>query len=888
MHRKRLFLIDGNSFCYRAFFAIKSLSNSKAQPTNAIYGFVTMLNKIIEKEKPDYLAVAFDLKAPTFRHKLYEEYKIHRKPMPDELVVQIEPIKEILHAYKIKSFEKEGFEADDILATIAKGLSKNLLEIFIVTGDKDTLQLVNDRIRVYNTYKEGLVYDIETVRKNFGVEPSRIVDLMALMGDSSDNIPGIPGIGRKTAVSILKEFGSLDNLFSNLDKLKNERIRESIKKNRDRAMLSRTLATSNMEVPIEIELEEMRLREPDKERLFNLFKELEFKSLLKDFAPSYSTKEDLDYNLIDTRENFENFLKKLKGKKIFSFDFETTSQDPVQAEVVGLSFSFKNKEAYYIAILNKGKYLLEPDYIFHSLKDIFEDPNYRKIGQNIKYEKIILKNLGIDLKGIYFDTMVASYLINPSKPNHNLDDIAVEYLNTKITSIEELIGKEKKQLSMIEVGLEKIYRYGCQDADITFRLYGILKEHLKRYDLDELFYKVELPLIDVLAQMEINGVRLDTKLLRRLSSEMEETLKRLTNDIYEIAGCSFNINSPKQLAEVLFERLKLPTVKKTKTGYSTDVEVLEELAKAHSIAKALLEYRELSKLKTTYVDALPELINPKTGKVHTSFNQTVAQTGRLSSSNPNLQNIPIKTETGRRIRKAFIPEDNSNLLISADYSQIELRILAHLSEDETLMDAFKKDLDIHTHTASLIFNLKEEAVTPKMRDIAKTVNFGIVYGMSPYGLSRDLGIEPQKAKEFIDSYFNRYPRVRTYLDEQINLARRHGFVKTLFNRRRYIPDISSTNIQIRQFAERTAINTPIQGSAADLIKLAMIKVYEALMNKGLDCKPILQVHDELVFDCSREDVKRSGPIIKDIMENVIKLKIPIKVSLKSADNWLEA
>lgn len=885
---EKLFLIDGNSFCYRAFFAIRNLSNSKGQPTNAIYGFVTMLNKILEEEKPDYLAVAFDLKGPTFRHDMYEKYKIHRKPMPDELAMQLEPIKEILCAYNIRIFEKEGFEADDVLATLAKRLSSDSLDIYIVTGDKDTLQLVNDNIKVYNTHKEGLIYDRETVETNFGVPPDRIVDLMALMGDASDNIPGILGIGPKTAVALINEFKSLDNLFLNLDKIKNERLRDKLKKNKESAILSRELATSKIDVAIEVNLNDMRLRKPNRTALFNLFKELEFKSFLRDFAPSNASEKDLDYRLIDTKTDFENFAKELKKRKTFSFDFETTSAEPMQAEVVGVSFSFKEKEAYYVALLNRGKYLLEPSYVFGLLKEIFEDPEYKKIGQNIKYEKIILKNMGIELKGIYFDTMVASYLINPSKPNHNLDDIALEYLDIKITPIEDLMEKTRKHFTMSDVELEKIYKYGCQDADITFRLHRILKDRLSHFGLDGLFYEIELPLIDVLAQMEINGVRLDTQLLHRLSKEMEGALNRLTGEIYEMAKATFNINSPKQLAEVLFERLKLPIIKKTKTGYSTDVEVLEELAKTHSIAKALLDYRELSKLKTTYVDALPELINPKTGKVHTSFNQTVAQTGRLSSSNPNLQNIPIKTETGRKIRRAFIPESPSNLLISADYSQIELRILAHLSNDSALIEAFKNDLDIHAHTASLIFGVKEDSVATEMRDVAKTVNFGIVYGMSPYGLSRDLGIDPQQAKEFIDSYFNRYPGVKTYIDGQISFARKHGFVKTIFNRRRYIPDISSTNIQVRQFAERTAINTPIQGSAADLIKLAMIKINEILTVKKLSCKLILQVHDELVFDCSKGDIKKSELAIKDVMENVIRLKIPIKVSIKTADNWLDA
>ncbi|MFH0839316.1 MAG: DNA polymerase I [Candidatus Omnitrophota bacterium] len=888
MNRKRLFIIDGNSFCYRAYFAIKNLSNSKGRPTNAIYGFVTMLNKIIETEKPDYVAVAFDLKGPTFRHAMYDDYKIHRKPMPDELVSQLNPIKDILRAYNIKIFEKEGFEADDILATIVKKLTREPLEIFIITGDKDMLQLVDEHIKVYNTYKEGLIFDAEAVKENFGVEPKGIVDLIALMGDSSDNIPGVPGIGHKTALSLLKDFGSLDTLLTNIGKIKSEKLKSLIERNKDKALLSRTLAITKCDVPLDITLEDMKRTEPERESLFELFKEFEFKSLSKEFAPSHQTQEDLDYRLILTKRDFEDFLKKLKEKEIFAFDFETTSTDPIQAEVVGVSFSFKMKQAYYIALYNKGKYLLEPKYVFASLKNIFEDVRYKKIGQNIKYEKIILRNLGIDLRGISFDTMVASYLINPSKPNHNLDDIAIEYLNVKITSIEELVGKGKGQLSMADVDLEKIYKYGCQDSDVTFRLSKLLGERLKQYEMEDLFRNIELPLIDVLADMELAGVKLDTKLLNKLSLKMEETLTCVTRTIYKMADATFNINSPKQLSEILFEKLKLPVIKKTKTGYSTDVEVLEELSKTHPIAKVLSEYRELSKLKSTYVDALPELINSKTEKVHTSFNQTVAQTGRLSSSNPNLQNIPIKTEEGRKIRAAFIPASKSNLLISADYSQIELRILAHLSTDEVLIDAFKREVDIHAYTASLIFGVGEKEITQEMRDTAKTVNFGIVYGMSPYGLSKDLGIEPQKAKEFIDAYFNRYPKVKLYMDQEIELARKCGFVKTIFNRRRYIPDITNTNMQVRQFAERTAVNTPIQGSAADLIKLAMIEIHNIFQSKKLKCKMILQVHDELVFDCAKEDEPKAAGIIKEIMEHVITLSVPIKVSIKSGLNWLEA
>lgn len=902
MSKKRLFLIDGNSFCYRAFYAIRSLSNSKGQPTNAVYGFVTMLGKIIKDNAPDMLAVAFDMKGPTFRHKKYDEYKIHRKPMPDELVGQMPYIKKVVSAYNIPIYQLEGYEADDILATIAKKAEDNDIETFIATGDKDALQLVNNHIKVYNTNKEGLIYDAEKVKERYGVTPEMVPDIMALMGDASDNIPGVQGIGEKTAIELISEFGSLDNLLKNVDKVKGEAKKKTLRENEKIAVLSRELAIVDTKVPIDIDFKELELKEPDQEKLLELFKELEFKAFVKEFTPKESLKSV--YELVDDDKKFKKLIKELKDLDEFAFDFETTSEDPVLASLVGVSFSWKVGHACYVPVnpspgnsqrrelLTSGqgsstKYF-DRDTVLSELKPIFEDASVRKIGQNIKYEYIVLSNYGIKLAGEFFDTMVASYLLNPSKPNHNLEEISIEYLNHKMTTpIEELIGKGKKAITMDLVDVDKVCAYCCEDSDVTLRLARILKKEIADKSLDDLFYKVEMPLIEVLASMEITGVSIDKEYLADLSSEMEKKLSALTKSIYEMAGQEFNINSPKQLSEILFEKLKLPVIRRTKTGNSTDEEVLTKLASMHKLPQTLLEYRELSKLKSTYVDSLPDLLNPKTHRIHTSFNQAVTATGRLSSSGPNLQNIPIRTEEGRKIRKAFIPSGKDRLLLSADYSQIELRILAHMSGDKHLMKAFKEGLDIHSFTASLVFNIDEKSVTGEMRGMAKTVNFGIIYGMSPYGLSQSLNIDVNKAKDFIDAYFERYPDVKQYMESLMAEAREKGYVTTILGRRRYIPEINSPDMRMRQFAERTAINAPIQGSAADLIKVAMININGKLAKKGLGTKMTLQVHDELVFDVPKKELEESCRIVKDGMENVIKLKVPVEAHMEVGKNWLE-
>lgn len=880
MSKTRLFLIDGNSFCYRAFYAIRQLSNSKGQPTNAVYGFVTMLGKLIADTKPDMLAVAFDMKGPTFRHKKYDEYKIHRKPMPDDLAGQMAYIKEVVEAYNIPIFQMQGYEADDVLATIAKKAEARDIETFIVTGDKDALQLVNSHIKVYSTHKDGLVYDADKVMEAYGVGPDRMVDIMALMGDATDNIPGVLGIGEKTAVELISEFGSLDNLLKNVDKIKSESKKKAIKDNQDMAILSKELAVLDADVPVEIDFKELELKAPDEIRLLELFKELEFKTLLKNLTPK--GKLDSEYTLVDNDKKLKKLIGHLKDAKEFVFDCETTNVDPMLARLVGISFAWEVGDVYYIP-LNKYH---DVDAVLADLKPIFESDDIKKIGQNIKYEYIVLSNYGIKLRGISFDTMVASYLLNPSKPNHNLEDISFDYLNHKMTTpIEELIGKGKNAITMDMVDVDKVFRYCCEDSDVTMRVKKVLEKELSAKDLEELFYKVEMPLVEVLAIMEISGVSIDKDYLADLSLEMEKKLDKLTKHIYDAAGEEFNINSPKQLSRILFEKLKLPIVKKTKTGISTDEEVLTKLALEHKLPESLLEYRELSKLKSTYVDSLPSMINPKTGRVHASFNQTVTATGRLSSSGPNLQNIPIKTEEGRKIRRAFIAKSNDSILISADYSQIELRVLAHLSGDAELATAFKEGRDIHTYTASLVFEVDEKDVDPGMRNMAKTVNFGIIYGMSPYGLSQSLKIEVNKAKDFIDAYFERYPGVRLYLEGLIAEARENGYVTTILGRRRHIPEINSSDGRLKSFAERTAVNTPIQGSAADIIKVAMIAINGKI--GGMKSKMIMQVHDELVFDVPRVEVDKMRRIIKDGMEKVIELKVPIEAHIEMGPNWLD-
>lgn len=888
----KLFLVDGHSFCYRAFYAIQGLTNSRGEPTNAIYGFVAMMRKLVGDQKPDFLAVCFDPKGKTFRHEQYKEYKAHRKPMPEDLVAQIEPIKEFCRISRIPMYEKQGFEADDVIGTLALRAEKEGMEVFIVTGDKDAFQLVDDRIKILQPHKDNLVYDREGVKERFdGLGPEKIVEILALMGDASDNIPGVPGIGEKTAIKLMQRFKSVENILKNTEEISSEKVRSSLKENEADLRLSLSLAKIDTNVPVEIDWKALEANEPDEAALLEFFKRYEFRGMIKHLSPQgEGDKGKRDYSIVQNPKELKAFIEKLGKIKAFSFDTETTSSDPMRAVLVGMSFSWEPLTAYYIPTASKehqGPGLPLED-VLGGLKDILEDPKTAKYGQNIKYDSIVLAQSGVRLSGVIFDTMIASYLVNPVKRNHNLDDISLEYLDVKKIPTESLIGTGKKQITMAEVPLEKISEYACEDADCVFRLAPVLEKKLKEHGLTDLYEKVELPLSEVLAKIEMNGVALDLQYLKQLSDQTGKEIEKLVRDIHKEAGTEFNLDSPKQLADVLFVQKKLPTMKKTKTGFSTDASVLEKLALTYELPKMLLEYRERAKLKSTYLDALPEMVNPATHCVHTSYHQTTTDTGRLSSSDPNLQNIPIKTEAGRLIRKAFIPRERKKIkgkILSADYSQIELRILAHFCGDPNLVKAFQEDRDIHAFTATLLYGVKEKDVTRQMRNVAKTINFSVLYGKTGYGLSQDLRISIQEADEFIRNYFDRYAKVREFLDAQKEKAKKEGFLTTILGRRSYFPNLHSNNAQLRNYSERAAINAPLQGSAADLIKLAMIAIQAKLDGENHGALMIMQVHDELVFDVPAGEAEALGRMVKKEMEEAYKLKVPLKADLFIGESW---
>ncbi|OQX86545.1 DNA polymerase I [candidate division KSB1 bacterium 4484_87] len=902
---KKLFLIDSMGLIYRGYFAISRnpLITTRGENVGAVYVFLRSILKILDEEKPDYLAAVFDTPEPTFRHKMYPEYKATREKMPDELVDQLPRIREVLAALNIPLIEVPGLEADDVMGILAREAENSGMETFLVTGDKDFMQLVSPKIKIYDPGRSGkdvTILDPEGVTKKVGLKPEQIIDYLALIGDKSDNIPGVPNIGPVTALKLLGKYDDLERIYQNLKKIEPERIRHQLEKYREQAYLSKLLVTidTNKEIPFDVK--KLSLKRADAEKAFSLMKELEFNSLLDRFSSSTEKKSEQKYEIIRSADALEKLINELAGCKKFTLDLETTDVDPMKAEIVGISFSWQEGKAFYVPVLQgesgmSGDLFQKQDFtgfiksnVLQKLAPIFLNESIKKCGQNIKYDLIVLKNAGADVKGVDFDTMVASYLINPSLRQHNLDALALQYFNYKKVTTKSLIGSGKKQISMAEVPLDKIGFYACEDADFTQRLRVVLEPKLDQLGLKELFDKVELPLLFVLMEMEMAGVALDIRLLQQMSAELDELLDQIVKKIYSIADVEFNINSPKQLSEVLFERLKLRVIRRTKTGPSTDVGVLEELSKEHELPRYILEYRQLSKLKSTYVDALPRLINKKTGRVHTSYNQTVAATGRLSSSDPNLQNIPIRTELGRKIRKAFIPGDRNHILVDADYSQIELRIMAHLSEDENLIKAFQDGEDIHRSTAATVFNVSMDEVTEDQRRRAKEVNFGIMYGMGVYGLANRLGISNEEAENFIETYFASYPGIRKFMEESKELARKQGFVTTLLNRRRYLPEIHSENRQLREFAERNAINTPIQGSAADLIKVAMIRISERIKKENLQTKMIMQVHDELVFEVPKPELEAAKALIKEEMENAIDLKVPIKVDIGVGENWLEA
>jgi DNA polymerase-1 len=886
--RSKLFLIDGSSYIYRAFYAIRHLSNSKGLPTNATFGFVQMLLRVLKEHRPDYLAVTFDSKAPTFRTEVYKEYKANRPAMPESLTPQIPYIKKIIEGYRIALLEREGYEADDLIGTVAKRLESEV-DVVIVTGDKDLLQLVSDRIQVYDSMKEKR-FGVEEVIERFGVSPEQVVEVMGLAGDAIDNIPGIPGIGEKTAIQLIKTYGSIDNLLTHVEEIPQKKLKENLKTHGDLARLSRKLATIHTDVPVHSQLKDFSLSPPDLKSLKEIFKELEFnklfKELLEEKGPLSATR---DYRLVIHQDAFLALLEDLKKAASFSVDLETTSPYPMWADLVGISLSYTPHQAFYIPLAHQNQgatQQLPLAWVLEQLKPILEDRGMKKVGQNIKYDWIVLKRYGIHLQGIDGDTMIASYLLNPTKHNHNLGEIAQEYLDRSVTDYKEVVGTGVKTLTFDQIELEKARDYSCEDADVTLQLSHLLFPKLAEGGMKDLFDQVEMPLVMVLAKMEMKGVRIDLDLLREYSKEIEIQLQQKIERIYGLAGEVFNINSSQQLGKILFDKLKLPVVKKTKTGYSTDVDVLTKLSLQHDLPLEILGYRNLSKLKSTYVDAFPKLIHPKTGRVHTSYNQTVTATGRLSSSDPNLQNIPVRGEEGNRIRQTFIPEKGWSI-VSADYSQIELRILAHLSQDETLIQAFQNNEDIHARTASEIFSVPMEKVTPPMRREAKVINFGILYGMSAYGLSQQLGIEPKIAQAYIDEYFKKYIGVQTYIEKSLEEARQKGYVMTLLHRRRYLPDIHSPTVAIRQATERMAVNTPLQGTAADMIKVSMIHIQNRIEELGLSTRMIMQVHDELVFEVPEEELPKALPMIQNEMETVMDLSVPLKVSVHAGKNWAE-
>ncbi|MBN2373553.1 DNA polymerase I [bacterium] len=884
-----LYLIDGNSYIYRAYYALPHLSNSKGLPTNAILGFTNMLLKVMRDDRPDYFAVTFDVKGPTFREEEFKGYKIHRPKTPPDLLVQIPYIKEIVKGFGIPVLELQGYEADDVLGTLSRR-GENDYIVFIITGDKDAFQLISDSVFVIREHKDRIVYNEEKVMERYGVKPFQIPDLMGLMGDKIDNIPGVPGIGEKKATALIKEFSSLENLLANIDKIASAALRCAIEENRDQAILSKRLATIMTDCPIEVDWADLKMGKPNRETLLEIFRELDFSALMKQFAPSSQHSENA-YKVILDKVEFDGLCARLQNVPAFSIDLETTDKRPMWARIVGISLSYEEHKAYYIPVRHSYQDCpeqLDPFYVLDKLRPVIENPGIKKYGQNIKYDMICLEQEGIHIQGLGFDTMIASYVLNPTKHNHNLEQISLEYLGHKPVSYTEVTGTGKQAKRFDEVPVEKAGEYSCEDADLAFLLTGILKPKIEEESLTDLYYDLELPLVEVLAEMEKTGVRIDPVLLSNLSKEIGIELDRIIEKIYRLAGGPFNIDSPKQLSCILFERLGLPVVKKTKTGLSTDVDVLMTFAAmGHELPGAILDYRQLKKLKSTYVDALPCLINPETQRVHTSFNQTVTATGRLSSSDPNLQNIPIRTEMGRRVRQAFIPEKGS-LILSADYSQIELRILAHLSQDPILIKAFTQGEDIHTRTACEIFGLASDQVNSEMRRRAKTVNFGIIYGMSGFGLARDLGVDKSTAQDYITHYFERYAGVKSYIDSLIEQARKDGYVSTLFNRRRFINELDSTNKNTRQMAERMAINSPIQGSAADLIKKAMIGLYPRLKRELPETKLILQIHDELLFEVTESDIEYASSIIREEMEGAIRLSIPVKVDINTGKSWAEA
>ncbi len=915
---KKLFLLDGMALIYRAYFALSRNPriNSKGLNTSAILGFANTLNDILKNQKPTHIGVAFDTSAPTFRHESYAPYKANREKMPEDLSISIPYVFKLIEGFKIPILTLDGYEADDIIGTLSKKAEKEGFTTYMMTPDKDFGQLVSDNIYMYKPARMGNkaeTWGVYEVCERFGIaNPLQVIDILGLWGDASDNIPGVPGIGEKTATKLIYEYDSIENLLKNTDKLKGKQ-KENLENFADQALMSKQLATIMLDVPIEFNAKDLELNEPDVVELKKLFDELEFNTFAKRFFKTIEEEQtnsdeegqqDLfseieekksnnientthEYNLITSQKEAEELAKTLLKEKVICFDTETTGLDPNNSELIGISFSIKKHHGWYISLSENYEEAVGMISVF---KDILESPDILKIGQNIKYDINILSWYEINVAGPFFDTMIAHYLIQPDM-RHNMDLLAETYLNYTPVSIESLIGKKgRNQLSMRNVDIEKVKEYATEDADITLQLMEYFDPELDKTSTKKLFETMEMPLVPVLANMERQGVKLDVKALNDISNKLGSEIIDIEKNIFSLAGKEFNIASPRQLGEVLFEDLAISSKpKKTKTGqYKTGEDILLKLEYKHPIVKEILEYRSLTKLKNTYVDALPTLVNPRDGRIHTSYNQAVAATGRLSSNNPNLQNIPIRTERGKEIRKAFVPANDDYMLLAADYSQIELRLIAHFSGDESMIEAFNNGLDIHGATAARVYGVNYEDVTRDMRSKAKTVNFGIIYGISAFGLSERMGIPRREAADIINNYFEKYPGIRTYMNESIEFARKHGYAETIMGRRRYISDINSANAVVRGYAERNAINAPIQGSSADMIKIAMINIHNELTKNNLKTKMILQVHDELVFDMYREEETIVKKIIEENMRNAIELKVRVDVDINTGNNWLEA
>lgn len=920
---EKLFLLDAYALIYRAYYAfIKNPRiNSKGFNTSAILGFVNTLEEVLRKENPTHIGIAFDPSGPTFRHEAYEAYKAQREETPEAIRQSVPVIKDIIRAYHIPILEIAGYEADDVIGTLATEAGKRGINTYMMTPDKDYGQLVGEHVFMYRPKygdKDFEVMGVEEVKAKFDIQsPLQVIDMLGLMGDTADNIPGCPGVGEKTAQKLIAQFGNIENLLAHTDELKGA-IKKKVEENKEQITFSKFLATIKTDVPIALDMEALKREEPDEEELRRLFEMLEFRSLIdrviktEKKAPSspaaqpdlfgffaeedtvdaknsiLTRLEDLsyDYQLVDNKEEMAILAEKLLAQNFFSLDTETTGIDPITAELVGMSFSFAENQAFYVPVPANREEALT---IVNIFKHAFENPDSLKIGQNIKYDLIMLANYGVTLKGKMFDTMIAHYVLQPEL-RHGMDYLAEIYLKYETIKIEELIGaKGKKQGNMRDLAPEAVYKYACEDADVTLKLKQVLENELETNGVKKLFEEIEMPLVPVLAYMERNGVRIDTDALKETSRHFTARMNQIEEEVHQLAGMEFNIASPKQVGEVLFDRLKIvEKAKKTKTGqYVTSEEVLESLRGKHEIVGKILEHRGLKKLLGTYIDALPQLINPATGRIHTSFNQTVTATGRLSSSNPNLQNIPIRNEDGKEIRKAFIPDEGCEFF-SADYSQIELRIMAHLSNDPHMIEAFQKDQDIHAATAAKIYKVKLEEVTREQRSKAKTANFGIIYGISVFGLAERLNVDRKEAKALIDGYFENYPNVKAYMDQSIQEAREKGYIETIFKRKRYLPDINSKNAVVRGYAERNAINAPIQGSAADIIKVAMIRIYQRFQEEGIHSKMILQVHDELNFSVLPEEKEKVQQIVISEMEAAYKMKAPLRADHGWGHNWLEA